>query len=100
MNNADFFTTQFTNAQRFCLDLQPDRKSSLTIVSGGVEKCSSDYDNRREGFPYFALEFVVAGSGTLILNGKQHCLAPGYAFSYGPDIPHHITCTPEEPMTK
>lgn len=100
MENVDFFITQVASARRFCLDLEPDKRSQLSIVSGGVEKCSPDYDNQRENFPYFCLEFVVAGAGELVLNGKKSALAPGCVFSYGPGVPHRITCVHEEPMTK
>ena len=100
MNNADFFITQISSARRFCLDLQPDKKSPLTVISGGIEKCSPDYDNYREDFPYFCLEFVIAGSGKLKLDGKENQIFPGCVFSYGPGISHHIKCSAEEPMTK
>jgi AraC-like DNA-binding protein len=100
MKNADFFVKQVINARRFCLDLSPDAGKALTIVSGGVEKCSPDYNNQRDGFPFYCVEFVAFGEGSLRLKGKQYRLFPGSIFSYGPGTAHHIVCVPEQPMTK
>ena len=97
---ADFFLSRVTKARRFCLDLEPSAEAALTVVSGGVEDCSPDYDNRRDGFPFHCVEFVAGGFGTLELAGRRHCLVPGSVFSYGPGVPHHIACSPEAPMTK
>jgi len=54
----------------------------------------------RDDFPYYAVEFVAQGEGTLVLNGKSHGLVTGAIFAYGPGVAHDIRCKPEKPMTK
>lgn len=97
---ADFFLSQVVSSRRFCLDLSPSPDSSLVVVAGGVERCSPDYDNRRDGVPFIGVELVGAGFGELELSGRRHHLVPGSVFTYGPGVPHHIACSPEAPMTK
>ena len=75
-------------------------RAALEVVCGGVEQCRPDYEIRRERFRYFAIEFVAAGRGQLVLNGRRHVLRPGVVFCYGPGTPHRIVTDPEAPMTK
>jgi len=59
-----------------------------------------DYLLERRDFPYFAVEFVTEGRGTLELDGRRHLLAPGTVFAYGPGIRHTIRNDPQSPMRK
>jgi AraC-like DNA-binding protein len=54
----------------------------------------------RQDFPYYAVEFVARGEGSLTLNKKTWHLTSGAVFAYGPGIFHDIRCKPERPMTK
>lgn len=96
----DFFSLQIARARRFHLELRPPKDVPLAVVSGGCEHCAPDYEVHRATFPFFGIEFVAQGRGTLILNGKKHPLAPGAIFSYGPGIPQDIVCDPHEPLVK
>ena len=95
-----FISTRVSEARRYFLDLNPRRDSPLTVVCGGVERCSADYEVQRSTFPYLAMEFVAEGMGTLELAGKRFALRPGTAFAYGPGIPHCIRTNPQAPMLK
>ena len=98
--DPDFFSLQIAKARRFHMDLRPPRDVPLAVISGGCEHCSSNYEIHRSTFPFWGIEFVAQGKGTLTLNGKLHPLTPGTLFSYGPDIPQDIVADPAETMVK
>ena len=106
VNSADkvsepsFVSQQVSEARRYYLDLNPPDDADLVVVCGGVERMQPDYVVSRLDFPYFALELVVEGSGSLVLNGQKFSLGPGVAFAYGPGIAHTITNHPQSPMRK
>lgn len=95
-----FVSRQVTEAKRFFLNLSPDRRSALEVVCGGVEKVRPDYRVQREDFPFFAIELVAEGQGTLTTLGKQYPLTPGSVFAYGPGVAHTIQNKSENPMRK
>lgn len=98
--NPAFFSTQVVAARRFYLELSPMAEKELAVVCAGYEQCSDDYRIERDSFPYYSLEVVVQGSGTLTLDGKKSRLLRGVAYSYGPGIPHCITTNAKEPTAK
>ncbi|MEO6788923.1 MAG: AraC family transcriptional regulator [Chthoniobacteraceae bacterium] len=95
-----FVSQQVTDARRYYLNLNPPRKSAFVVVFGGVERMRPEYVVRRRDFPYFAVEMVVEGEGSLILNGRRFHLAPGVVFAYGPGVTHTIRTHPEHRMRK
>lgn len=96
----DFFSAQISEARRFYLDLNPQRRVSLAVVCGGCEHCAADYEIHRRSFPYWSIEFVARGKGTLTLGGRPHMLMPGTLFAYGPGIAQHIASDPRERLVK
>ena len=96
----DFFVAQVSHARRFYLDLDPSADASLSVVSGGRERCAADYHNVRSGFPYLSVEYVAEGEGDLCLDGQAWPLVPGTAFSYGPRVAHEIRASAGSPMVK
>ncbi|MGB8602017.1 MAG: hypothetical protein WCD42_07460, partial [Rhizomicrobium sp.] len=75
-----FFSAQVDRSRRFYFGLAPARKA-LTVACGGLEICAPDYAIRRDGLPFFCLEYVVAGSGWLKLDTEQDTLAAGRIFA-------------------
>ncbi|GAA0540886.1 AraC-like DNA-binding protein [Rhizomicrobium palustre] len=98
--NPEFFSRQVGTARRFFLDLDPSKRSALTVVSGGLEHCAPDYAIHRTAFPYFAVEYVIRGRGQLILGEESYTLKAGVVFAYTPRTPHHITTEPRAPLVK
>lgn len=96
----NFLSQRVRQARYYYLNLTPSNRAGLEIVCGGVEQCRPDYEMRRDSFRYCSIEFVAAGRGQLVLDGRHHALGPGVAFSYGPGVPHRITTDPHAPMTK
>ncbi|MEK7953053.1 AraC family transcriptional regulator [Luteolibacter soli] len=95
-----FVSRQVTEARRFYLNLNPPPGPKLTVVCGGWEACAPDFRVERTDFPFFCLEFVTGGTGTLTLAGKQWPLARGAVFSYGPGRAHRIESNPADPLRK
>ncbi len=86
---------------RYCfLSTSTAPTKGMRLLMAGREFCREEYQVVRQGYPSFALELVVAGSGTLELGGKKLALLPGTIFSYGPGVPHAIRSQPGERLVK
>jgi AraC-like DNA-binding protein len=96
----EFFSRQIREARRFYLDLAPPSDAPLAVVCGGYEVCAPNYAIHRSSFPYYSIEFVVRGRGTLNLGGQRFTLFPGAVFSYGPDVAQDITTDDRDPLQK
>jgi len=96
----DFFSPQVSEARRFYLDLNPARQGRLVVACGGLERGGPDYAIHRTTFPFYAIEYVARGRGTVQLRGRAHALEPGWLFSYGPGIRLDITSDPADPLVK
>ncbi|GAA5509048.1 AraC family transcriptional regulator [Novipirellula caenicola] len=99
-NDPDFVSRQTHDARRFYLNLQPSEKHPLSLVCGGVERMNADYVVQRTDFPYYAIEWVSEGRGLLSMGGKEHELAIGSLFVYGPGMPHRILNLAPDNMRK
>jgi len=95
-----FFSPQVLQAKRFYLDLAPPPSKPVSVVSGGCERCASDYAIHRPTFPYHALELVARGKGSLRLGREDYALFPGVMFFYGPHVAQHITTDAADPLVK
>jgi AraC-like DNA-binding protein len=95
-----FFTPHVREARRFYLDLAPPARQPLTVVCGGLERLAPDYSVDRPTFPYYSIEFVARGKGTLVLAGQIVRLLPGVVFAYGPEVPHKISTDRDDPLVK
>jgi AraC-like DNA-binding protein len=95
-----FFSPQVLAAQRFYLDLGPSRNKPLAVVCGGCERCAPDYVIHRSTFPFYSIESVARGTGTLRLAGQEVPLGPGAVFAYGPGVAQDITTDAGDPLVK
>lgn len=75
-------------------------RSAFEVRCGGFERCSPDYRINRESFPWFLLEYVHGGRGSVELDGVESVLKPGVFFLYGPGMPHRIASDSEKPLAK
>jgi AraC-like DNA-binding protein len=98
--SPDFFSPQVLHARRFYLDLSPPPGTRLAVVCGGVEHCAPDYQIRRGSFPFYSIEYVAHGNGSLKLGRRSFELRPGSIFSYAPGIAQHITSDAQKPLVK
>jgi len=98
-----YFSRQIHEAKRFYrpeMLVTKDDSERFDVFAGGWEYCAKGYKIERSNFPYYSLEFVVAGQGCVIVNGEERELIPGVFFSYGPDIPHRIIMDANYPLEK
>lgn len=95
-----YMSRQVAEARRFHLGRAKRPGAEPVVVSGGWERCAPDYRIERTGFPYYTLEFVARGRGSLTLRGRVHPLARGSVFAYGPGVAHTITTDPGERLSK
>ena len=96
----DFFSEQVVEANRFYLDAHSRKSHSLKVVCGGSEHCRPNYRIDRSDFPFYSIEFVARGKGSVVLKSKEYSLFAGRVFSYGPDIAHVITTEADDPLVK
>src|SRR3954465_2579999 len=97
---SGLLSQQVTGARYFFLNLAPNRKEPLTLVMGGREHCNPDYAVSRRGFPFYVLEYVVSGHGSVRLDHRRHALGPGLVFAYAPTTHCEIQTDPRDPMVK
>src|SRR5947207_2599518 len=81
---SNLLSKQVTRARYFFLNLAPNSREPLTLVMGGREQCNPDYVILRRGFPFYVLEYVEAGHGSVRLDHRRHPLGPGMVFAYTP----------------
>ncbi|TAG08934.1 MAG: AraC family transcriptional regulator [Verrucomicrobia bacterium] len=93
-----FISQQVDSARLFFLDA--DEADDFAVVFGGFESCGRDYRIDREDLPWYCLEFVSRGHGSVRLGKNEQVLRPGSFFLYGPGIPHQISTAEEAPMGK
>ncbi|MGL5016695.1 MAG: AraC family transcriptional regulator [Luteolibacter sp.] len=80
--------------------LESAEEEGFSVVFGGFERCAADYRIGRLDFPWYVLEFVSHGSGTVCLGGDEQELLPGSFFVYGPSVPQRIETSPGNPLGK
>ncbi len=95
---TSFISQEVESSRLFFLD--PDEDEDFSVVFGGFERCAADYRIDRRDFPWFVLEWVSHGAGTLRLGDTEAELVPGSFFTYGPSVPHRIETSPVAPLAK
>jgi AraC-like DNA-binding protein len=96
----DFFSKQVAQAKRFYIEKKRTKDSRINVICGGCEHTAPDFEINRKNFPYYCIEFVSKGAGSVTLNSHTYELKTGAIFSYGPGVSQRITSIPEKPMTK
>ncbi len=93
-----FISHQVESSRLFFLESSDE--DDFAVVFGGFESCDADYRIDRSNFPWFSLEFVSRGAGSLSLDGRQDDLRAGSFFLYGPGQHHQIESSPDNPLGK
>jgi AraC-like DNA-binding protein len=97
---AHLLSKQVTRARYFFQNLLPSKSAQFVLVMGGWEQCSPEYVISRRQFPFYAIEFVKAGHGSVKLDGRRHALRPGSIFTYAPSTHCEIHNEAGDPMVK
>ncbi len=97
-STPDYISKQVEMSRLFFLSSSPD--DAFSVSCGGYERCRPDYRIDRKGLPWYCLEFVSRGSGSLKLAGKTHELKAGSYFLYAPGMAHRIQSSDDHPLGK
>ncbi|HTQ31833.1 MAG TPA: AraC family transcriptional regulator [Opitutaceae bacterium] len=97
---ARLLSRQVSDTRYFFLNLAPARVATLTPVMGGCEHCNPDYAISRRHFPFYVLEYVIAGRGWVELDDKRHDLEPGAVFAYAPTTHVEMQTDARDPLVK
>jgi len=97
---ARLLSQQVTGARYFFLNLAPAKKDPLTLVMGGREHCNPDYIIQRRDFPFYVLEYVVSGQGSVKLDHRRHALGAGVVFASAPTTACEIHTDPNDTLVK
>jgi AraC-like DNA-binding protein len=95
---TSFVSREVESSRLFFLD--PVADEDFAVVFGGFERCAADYQIDRRDFPWYSLEFVSHGAGTLHLGDTEAELVAGSFYIYGPSQPHRIMSSPDQPLGK
>lgn len=90
MTIPPFISDTVESGSYYFLDLDPPRSASLAVVCGGREVCGPNYHVKRSSFRYWAIEYVEAGEGRIVIDDQELTLQPGSVFAYGPGVPHRF----------
>ena len=97
---SGLLSQQVTQARYFFQNLAPRKVGPLGLVMGGREHCNPDYAVQRPSFPFFGLEYVASGHGSVKLDERWQALGPGMVFAYAPATRCDIRTDPRDPMVK
>lgn len=97
---ARLLSRQVSGARYFFPNLAATGREPVTLTMGGREHCNPDYAIARREFPYFVLEYVLAGKGTVRLGKRTEPLRPGVVFASAPTTDCEIRTDPREPLVK
>jgi AraC-like DNA-binding protein len=98
VRDASSFVSHQVEASRLFF-LEPGDED-FYVIFGGFERCSADYRIDRRDYPWYSLEFVNRGNGSVKLGEVEHDLRPGTFYVYGPSFPHEITSSKDNPLGK
>lgn len=103
-SEPEFFSHQVRAAKRYFRPAGSEGDRALAdpyrVISGGMEACIPGYEVNRAEFPYWGIEMVAAGKGTVELDKRIFELMPGAVYAYGPGIPHRIAADRGEDLEK
>ncbi len=93
-------STQVSGSRYFFLGLTGTTSAGVVPAYGGFEHCNPDYVVQRDKIEFTTLELVVAGEGSVRIDGTLHPLRPGTVFRYDRGTRLEIRNDPAKPMAK
>ena len=93
-------STQVTDPRYFFLGLADERRPGLMSAYGGFERCNPDYVVLRDAPGFAAMELIVGGRGSVLLNGTATPLRAGLLFYYDTRTRLEIRTDPAQPLAK
>ena len=78
----------------------PEEQLPFFIVLSGTSWCDGSYSIQRENASILNVEYVIAGEGTVILEGKQYRAGEGDIYLLPPGRDHHYYSDAHNPWIK
>ena len=97
-NYAQTAPGHVVEAKYFYFDTEPDPSAELAVVYGGFERCASDFEVKRNYYPWHILEFPTEGHCHFTVNSKEYSLEKGLIAGFSPGDTHHYKCDFRQPM--
>lgn len=98
--SPDFVSEQVLESRYTFGDLAPSSSERFIMTCAGRETCKPDYHLRRDGFVFYAVEFIFSGRWELLIGDLRYELGPGSVFGYRPDSVFEIRALGKETQTK
>lgn len=86
----DFISHSVLRGRYVFLDLNQRCRSRGPVACAGWEECLPDYEIRRDGFRFSAMEYIAGGDWELETKAGKWRLQPGSCFSYGAGISYSL----------
>lgn len=86
----NFISRRVIRGRYLFLDLTPSKSKKISLTCSGWEDCSPGYEIHRNGFRYWAVEYIAGGSWEFSHEGKKTILCPGTFFTYGPSTVYSL----------
>lgn len=99
LTSQNLLSQQVSGSRYFFLSLRPGGGGG-PLALGGREHCNPDYAIDRSVYAYHVLEYVAAGTGSVVLNGERYELGPGSVFAYAPTTLCSMRTSLQNPMVK
>lgn len=100
VKSRQLLSHQVVDSRYFFADVSAQKRTGLTLAFGGRERCSADYRISRRHFGYHGLEYVVAGRGWVVLDGRRTELTAGSVFAYSAETRCEMGTVAGDPMLK
>lgn len=85
-----FISRRVLRGKYFFLNLNPPSSTDISLACSGWEDCSPSYEINRNGFRYWAIEYIAGGKWELSHQGKKEIMGPGSIFTYGPSTTYSL----------
>jgi AraC-like DNA-binding protein len=95
-----FISRRVVRGRYVFLDLDPPAESGPVVTCAGWEECAPGYEMKRDGFRYFALEYIAGGQWELETRGKKWNIGPGTIFAYGPGTAYSLRALSDIGLSK
>lgn len=95
-----FISRSVLRGRYLFLDLAQRRSDSSPVACAGWEDCSPEYEIRRDGFAFHAVEYIAAGEWELKTAKGKWTLGPGSVFAYGPGLGYALKTGSRGPWGK
>ena len=86
----NFISSSILRGRYVFLNLESGKGVRCPVACAGWEDCAHDYEIRRSGFQFPAIEYIAGGEWEFVTDAGKWLLGPGSVFTYGPGVAYSI----------